>query len=258
MKITSKEILNLLAEKHSDDVFVPECKNGSTWFSKNLRKIDAWVMPRSWTKLKFIGYEIKVSRQDFVKDDKYQEYLKLCNEFYVVTSNGICTKDEVPEDAGLLELSKTGNRFFTKKKAPFRSIKFPEDLFIYLLMCRTEITRDQYAKENIDYWKNWLEDEEKNYRLGRAVSKKLQENYKKNVEEVKEENNRLKRKMESYDEFKNLLSEIGVMDKDSYYTIKEKIWDIKEELNLSSLKNQLDRTNLLIKNTIEEIEKYGE
>jgi hypothetical protein len=68
--VKSNDILKLLSEKHSEDVFVPECKNGSTWLSTHLR-LDAWVMNRSWTKLKFTGYEIKVSRQDFLRDDTH-------------------------------------------------------------------------------------------------------------------------------------------------------------------------------------------
>lgn len=46
--ITSNQILSLLEAKHSKDVFVPECKNGETWGARDLLKIDAWVLRRSY------------------------------------------------------------------------------------------------------------------------------------------------------------------------------------------------------------------
>ena len=45
--IDAAKIRQLLADKHSKDVFVPECKGGSTWFSDHDR-LDAWAMARSW------------------------------------------------------------------------------------------------------------------------------------------------------------------------------------------------------------------
>ena len=248
-RITANEILNLLGKKHYKDIFVSECKNGSTYFSRDLKKLDAWVMPRSWSKLKFIGYEIKVNRQDFLKDNKYHKYMKLCNEFYIVTSKGICNKDEVPEKAGLLELSNTGNRFFTRKKAMYREIDFPQDLFIYILMCRAKIIKNEYYHEmnNKEYWENWLRDNDYNSKLGRSISKKLQENYKKNVEEVKIENNKLKKQIKDYDEFKKLLLEMNITDKDSYWDTMIKINSLKENLSL----DKIERNLVSLQNTIE-------
>ncbi|GAG15780.1 unnamed protein product, partial [marine sediment metagenome] len=81
MKVSAREIVRLLNNRHSEDIFVDECKNGPTWFGSHLR-LDAWVMKRKWSPITTIGYEVKVSRSDFLNDDKWQGYLQYCNQFY--------------------------------------------------------------------------------------------------------------------------------------------------------------------------------
>ena len=38
--ISSNQILSLLFKKHSNDIIVPECKNGETWDAKDILKRD--------------------------------------------------------------------------------------------------------------------------------------------------------------------------------------------------------------------------
>jgi len=255
-KITSNDILKLLADKHSEDVFIPECKDGSTWFGSHFR-LDAWVMNRSWTKLKFTGYEIKVSRSDFLKDDKHQEYMKLCNEFYFVTPKGICTVDEIPPEAGLLEIASTGNRLFTRKKAMFRQIDFPASLFTYIVMFRTKI-KNNYSDGMTDLqrWQMWLADKIQNRDLGYSVSKRLKENYEQQVLKVKDENNQLRDKIKEYEDFKKLLTEIGITDSDSYYKSRDKIRLLKESEIIYNLESSLNFSKRNIESTIESLQKF--
>ena len=63
--IKADQVLTLLRNKHSKDVFVSECKNGETWGARDLLKMDAWVLLRSYSPLTTVGYEIKISRRDF-------------------------------------------------------------------------------------------------------------------------------------------------------------------------------------------------
>jgi hypothetical protein len=116
-RITSDTILKLLLEKHHKDLCIPECKTGSTWFSNKLFKLDLWVMRRSWSRPNTYGYEIKVNRSDFINDDKWNNYLKYCSDFYFVTYPGIIEVNEIPEEVGLLVTSVNGKRLYTKKKA---------------------------------------------------------------------------------------------------------------------------------------------
>ena len=44
--ITAKQILDLLAERHAGDLFVPECKDGPSQYRGHLR-LDAWTLLKS-------------------------------------------------------------------------------------------------------------------------------------------------------------------------------------------------------------------
>ena len=63
MKLNANMIEGLLRNRHESDVFVPECKIGSTWMERNCLRLDAWTMKKSWANPACIGYEIKVVKQ---------------------------------------------------------------------------------------------------------------------------------------------------------------------------------------------------
>ncbi len=48
------------------------------------------------------GYEVKISRSDFVADDKWQEYLPFCNKFYFVCPPDLIKLSELPPETGLI------------------------------------------------------------------------------------------------------------------------------------------------------------
>ena len=141
--MTSKTILQALKERHWKDVFIPECKTGPTWVNQNLRRLDAWVMRRSWTQFGTIGYEVKVSRSDFKQDNKWREYLSYCHWFYFVCPWGLIQPEEIEKDAGLCWVSKNSQRIYTKKHVEKRDIEIPVELLIHILMSRTIIMRPQ-------------------------------------------------------------------------------------------------------------------
>jgi len=142
-KITEAEITQLLALKHWKDIFIAQCKTGSTYVGRP-RIIDAWVMPRSWVK-PIIGYEIKISRADFRQDRKWREYLQYCHLFYFVTPYGLIAPYEIPPEAGLCYVTKNRQSIRTVKKAPFRWWhRIPMGVFQYVLMWRAKIvTREE-------------------------------------------------------------------------------------------------------------------
>jgi hypothetical protein len=74
-------------------VYVPEFTYGS-------RRIDAAIIDVSkrWIR----GFEIKVSRSDFLKDEKWQEYAEFCSSLSIVCPAGLIQKQEVPKPFGLL------------------------------------------------------------------------------------------------------------------------------------------------------------
>ena len=148
MKITAGDVHELLRVRHSKDLYVAECKNGPS-YGAPMGKMDAWVMKKSWAKFSTICYEIKVSRSDFINDDKWPIYLDYCNEFYFVSPPGVIEKDEVPEQAGLLHTSKNCTRLYTRKKAPVRTGAINPNVYIYLLMWRTRVCRENTGQSTI-------------------------------------------------------------------------------------------------------------
>lgn len=143
--LDSRYILSLLEAKHSKDVFIPECKNGETWGARDLLKLDAWVLLRTYSPLTTIGYELKCSRADFEQDQKWVKYLDLCHLFYFVCPAGLIRSTDIPSRVGLIWVSSSG-KLHTKKKAERQE---PDGnklngLLIYALMARSHIVANMY------------------------------------------------------------------------------------------------------------------
>lgn len=212
-EITAREILGLLAIRHSGDVFVPECKDGPTQYVRGHSRLDAWTMPRSWAHPACTGYEIKVSRSDFLGDNKWQAYLSLCNLLYFVAPAGVIEKDEVPEGCGLLCVSKNGRMLRVAKKAPHRDVEIPEDLWRYILMCRANITAPNMNGGGVPkavYWRNWLREKVEKRELGREVSRGLQETFRTRVTKVEAEQKVIEVQMRPLNDAKEILDSIGI------------------------------------------------
>lgn len=205
-KIDARLIGDLLATRHSRDVFVPQCKNGPTVSAQHLR-MDAWALTKSWTRTLATAYEIKISRSDFVADDKWQLYLPYCNEFYFVTPSKLVAPEELPTEVGLLWASRTGTRLFTKKKAARRQVQIPQQLFLYLLICRARIKAHDFEDmPQTDYWRAWLAEKAEKQEIGHRVSARIAAMY----HDVRNENRRLQRCIESYGPVRDRLRELGM------------------------------------------------
>ena len=141
--MTANDIVKTLERKHCEDVFISGCKTGPTWFNRNLRIMDVWVLRRSWTNLETICYEIKISREDFKRDSKWKEYLNYCHKFYFVCPWGMIKPEEIENGAGLYWVTKNGSRTYIKKYAANRDIEIPIELLLHIIMSRTVVIRPQ-------------------------------------------------------------------------------------------------------------------
>lgn len=184
--INATRLLALLAERHKEDVFVPECKDGRTVGAAGILRLDAWAMVRSWSPVRTIGYEIKVSRGDWLGDRKWERYADLVHELWVVAPAGIVHVEELPQSVGLLVPTSTGSRLLTKRRAVRRDIdpSAENDLLRYVLMSRARI--DGPAGDNAEKWRAWLAEREENRVLGHEVSRALAAKYWRDVWEVRE------------------------------------------------------------------------
>ena len=213
-KTTASDICKLLELKYPVEKFltVPECKIGSTWFKSMCSRFDMWIMARSWQHPRFIGCEVKVSRQDFLNDNKWSNYLPYCTEFYFVASHGIIGINEVPEQAGLIETTKNCKRLIIKKKAPVRDIEIPQSLFVYILMCRTRVMADVGDNVKTNIWSDWLQEMESNKKLGYNVAYHIRRLVDKQVGETIIENKKLRDENGRLQKVKECIASLGLKE----------------------------------------------
>jgi hypothetical protein len=226
--MTAREILVLLEARHTNDLFVPECKDGSTVFGSHFR-LDAWAMKRSWSKPLTTGYEIKVNRSDFMRDEKIAGYRDMCNCLYLVAPAGIVDPTEIPEYCGLLVPASTGSRLFIKKKAPFRDIEDPAELYKYILMSRARIDRLRYYVhgDRRRFWRQWLRTREIDKDFGHQVGGAIREEIKTRILSVAQDNEELVDRMAAYDEVIRILEGAGLATDNP----RSLTWKVRERLD---------------------------
>lgn len=204
--ISADVLLDALALRHSGDVFVPECKNGPTHGASH-RRFDAWVLLKTWSPVTSIGYEIKVSRSDWRRDTKIEEYLPLCHRFFIVAPKGIVPMEELPEGVGLLEMVGQHQRLVMRRKAVRRDIDLPEDLMVYVLMFRAQIARE-FQRDNqwrIDTLRAWTKAKDDRTDLSSAVNEKIRKRF----SDQEDRNAALQRQIGLFTNIRARITELG-------------------------------------------------
>ena len=166
IKWTEDKIVGLLQERHAEvEWAVFPLLRDSTGFQNSYgdskpRTFDFYAMHTWPSKHIKIAYEIKISRNDFIKEledpSKRKSALSVSNEFYYVTVPGV-VKDigEIPEVCGWFECTKTGTGMRRKKQATYRDCK---DLSMTFVMSLLRAASDdgptgkifQYAGRELD------------------------------------------------------------------------------------------------------------
>lgn len=114
----------------------------------NRRRMDGFAMSMHPNKnLKRIGFEIKVTRMDFLREmngdsEKRMPAMSLTNEFYYVVPKGMVKVDEIPKDCGLMEYHPYPDDFVKiVKRAQVRDSQPPTWEFVASLLRRHDILR---------------------------------------------------------------------------------------------------------------------
>lgn len=125
--LTARDITRCLRERHRGDILVTEvcCGRSGSWAGgmagqgARTPRMDAVVIPRRWDRLVVTVYEIKVSRGDFLQDEKWPEYLPWCNRFLFATPRGLLTGEEKADlegrGVGLVEVRPWGGRLTARQ-----------------------------------------------------------------------------------------------------------------------------------------------
>ncbi len=223
-KITSTDIKRALAKKHYKDFFLTEVKSGPTQIARpgGLKILDGLAVRKSWTAPCFTGYEVKVSRGDFLRDAKFYTYEELVNCLYIVCPKGMIDRTELPESVGLMYYDPDKKTIITKKKAIFRKIEYTPEMLLYIIYSRLDSDRYPFFSDKQEYFEAYLEGKYDNRMLARAIKTRFAE-----------ENARLEQQLEAlrgferqYEAHKEIME---VLHKHNIYGFRA--GDIAEELD---------------------------
>lgn len=163
--MTATEVETALSKRHTNDFFITECKNGPTWFGGHLR-MDAIAIKPSWSSPCVTAYEVKVSRNDFLRDSKWPEYLKYCHRFYFACPKGLITKEDIPDSrVGLIWASENGN-CRTVKAVPTRIVEIPSEFYQYIIFSRLDSERTPFYSNRAEYARAYIQHKIDDRRLG--------------------------------------------------------------------------------------------
>lgn len=172
-KVRADEIKRALAKRHTDDLFLTEVKTGATWRNDELLKFDALAIKKSWAKPRFTGYEVKVNRSDFLKDQKWPGYLPHCHCFSFVCPKGLITPEELADEVGLIWYYPDTGALVTKRPAKYRLIEISADLLYYILLSRIESDRHPFFSSHREKIEAYVKDKQARLNLAREFKGKL-------------------------------------------------------------------------------------
>lgn len=138
--MNTKELLRILSEEYPPMIcaFLPEFRGGTGWARE--QRSDAIAMHLWPSKgLELIGFELKVSRSDWLHEvknpQKAQAIKQFCDRWYLVISDRMFIKDyELPKDWGLMFVEK--GKIKVEKEAPKLKATPIDRLFLASLMRR--------------------------------------------------------------------------------------------------------------------------
>ena len=138
-KETTAEILEALKKRCTNLIWAEELA-----MSSGARRCDFWSLhPHASKGYRACAYEIKVSRQDYKRDNwaKQRDARLFSDEFWYVTPKGLLKIEELPDWAGLMEWD--GSRFSVPISAPRRDKDAPSwELVVSIMRNSGDIRRD--------------------------------------------------------------------------------------------------------------------
>lgn len=218
--MTAAHLLRLIEVRHSGATCVPACKMGRA----GSRVMDAWVLLPTWSPMTTIGYEIKVSRSDWLQDQKFEVYRAACHLFLIVAPKGVVQAGELPAGVGLLEPVGVGDgQRLVMRVKPARQVVDHEALSLVMahaLMWRKDdragrIPRDRRA----DTWATWVRDRQKFRVIGRSVSARMRAL----VTEAEQAAMRAEARAEQLEEAARVLADLGIQSGHNYYSTRQRV-----------------------------------
>jgi hypothetical protein len=131
---TESFITNVLRRKYSGNewTFLSQVRNATGFSVREIRTADAMVFGNYPSRgLTIQGFEIKVSRQDWIKEKenplKAEPIAQYCDQWWIVAPTGIVRLEELPAGWGLQEVE--GEKIKVSRAAPILAPKDPPRSF---------------------------------------------------------------------------------------------------------------------------------
>jgi hypothetical protein len=257
-KVTSTEIKKALAEYHPKDYFLTECKTCSTYFPdpQGMLKFDGLAMTRSYTAPCITGYEIKVSRSDFLGDNKWHLYLQYCNELYFVVPVGLVTKDEIPENVGLIYYYPKTGKLLKKRRAVYRKIEEPVGVYKYIIYSRLDRERIPFYEGRAEYAKDYLADQREKRKIGRDFGSKMAKDLQ-DCQERLERLNNVEGQIEQLHKIEKILEKHQILGWRWYRNMDDALKDLDDALG-SSYPKELGRVEDDLQRVLDNLRKIKE
>lgn len=170
------------------------------------------------------GYEIKVSRSDFLQDSKWTGYLNFCNEFSFVCPEGLIKEDELPLEVGLTYYKPKTGKLRVKRKALERKIDLPAKLLIGIIFNRIDKERHPFFSDKREEIESYLQEKENQQVLAVSFKNKLIEERNKAVAKIQKLENDFeyyKKEAEAWEKVNNFLYKSGISCYSADRTIAE-------------------------------------
>lgn len=210
------------------------------------------AIKKSWRHPCFTAYEVKVDRNDFLRDEKWPLYRQYCHRLFFACPAGLIAPEELPEDIGLIYYDPEKDSLYTKRQALFRDIEIPWEMLYYIIMCREDSDRHPFFSTQREFLEAWVRDKEERIRLAYEVNGKLW----KTIDELKEKMRRLEREVESSKNELELFKRVkAILER---HGINTYVWCIEEELEAalgSSMSPQLLRSLRAVEREMQRVRK---
>lgn len=121
------------------------------------------------------GYEVKVTRADWVRDEKWHAALPYCHVFYIGCPPGLIVPEEVPAEVGLVWVDSGSRRVSVRRKAARRQIDLSPLLMYHLVISRTEPDRHPFFSDSREALEAWVQDKPLRAALADSVRTRLAE-----------------------------------------------------------------------------------
>ena len=203
------EILQVLQQRHKTDLWTTEVKDGPSTMVQTSR-MDGLAIKRSWTHPRFVGYEVKVSRSDFLRDNKWDAYLPLTHQFSFACPWELIMPPELPDAVGLYWATPSGKLKQVRKPMLRPMQELPTWLLYYVVISRLDPDRHPFFSSSREYIAAFVDDKAGRRTLGRKFHTRLVEDMARLSQENEDLRDRLNREESRFVQLERALKAVDL------------------------------------------------